>query len=54
MFKGDGSGDACMIVGEGQVWECAKDSRVARYVSAVVNVTPIVPATTAHADGDTL
>jgi len=41
-----------MIVGEGQVWECAKDSRVARYVSAVVE--PIVPATTVHVDGDTI
>ena len=36
VFKSNGSGDAWMIVGEGQAWECARGSRVARFVSATV------------------
>jgi len=51
-FKSDGSGDACMVIGEGQAWECAKDSRIARFVSATVE--PIGSATAMQADGDTL
>jgi len=53
-FKSDDSGDACMVIGGGQAWACAKDSRVARFVSATVERESIGSATAVQASDDTL
>ena len=36
-FKDDGSRDAFMVVGEGQIWECVRNSRVVRFMPVIVD-----------------